>query len=778
MKRRVWILLLSIVMVLSLVACGGGSQETVPTTAPTQATVPTTLPTQPPEPTPAEVYIQAAQALGQADELRFSLQVKDTRQVGGQTFVWQSLENTFVDAPGSESPKVARQLSYGWADGVLELGDTYEYYLDGKAYFAYADLSHVYSQEVSWQQYRADRIPLQMLDPANYASVMEDGDTITFTNANAAESWTGEDTKCLSASGKAVLKDGQLTECSYTLQYSHQNIQGQLTVTWSLLQQDQLPAPQWPAYKAQELKTVQDLWGVKMLTLGMSALDQTDSYHISQQNQITVEAGALSYFDGSEYYVFGQDTKLTANLEMMQGSEYTKRQQEEFYRDGKLTYYFDDEKQNEYVLEPDFVFDIYRRAWCMGVPQPKYVSGIAVEDLGDTCKITFSGSNEWGKQLQRDTCEDLYENPGILDDMASKYYTNTLEGTVYIDKITWLPISWDTSYKGTHNIQGTGYAVSREILVNLDLLGADAHEEIYDQLPAEEQPQQQAKPLFYHVTGPNGESMWLLGTIHVGDARTAYLPQEIYDALNTSDALAVEIDLHTVEDLLETDEKLLQAVADSYYYRDGTTIGKHLTSELYKKALEAMQKAGGHNVYSEMMKPMLWTQVLGERYMALDGRLAYSKGVDNRLLYLAEAQNKKIYSIEDIQNHMTFTTDYSDKVQSFMLADTLEATRLEYVNGVVELYELWCQGDEKTLFEALQEDLSQLTAEELEIYNEYNKAMMTDRNKEMVTKAKAYLQSSETVFFAVGLAHLTGEDGLVQCLRDAGFTVEMVSYLG
>ena len=63
MKRRVWILLLSIVMVLSLVACGGGSQETVPTTAPTQATVPTTLPTQPPEPTPAEVYIQAAQGV-------------------------------------------------------------------------------------------------------------------------------------------------------------------------------------------------------------------------------------------------------------------------------------------------------------------------------------------------------------------------------------------------------------------------------------------------------------------------------------------------------------------------------------------------------------------------------------------------------------------------------------------------------------------------------------------------------------------------------------------
>ena len=38
------------------------------------------------------------------------------------------------------------------------------------------------------------------------------------------------------------------------------------------------------------------------------------------------------------------------------------------------------------------------------------------------------------------------------------------------------------------------------------------------------------------------------------------------------------------------------------------------------------------------------------------------------------------------------------------------------------------------------------------------------------------LQIGETVFFAVGLAHLVGEDGIVNSLRNLGYTVEPVRY--
>ena len=54
--------------------------------------------------------------------------------------------------------------------------------------------------------------------------------------------------------------------------------------------------------------------------------------------------------------------------------------------------------------------------------------------------------------------------------------------------------------------------------------------------------------------------------------------------------------------------------------------------------------------------------------------------------------------------------------------------------------------------------------------------MGTDRNDDMHDVAVGYLESGKVVFYAVGLAHLLAEDGLVNTLRDAGYTVELVTY--
>ena len=98
------------------------------------------------------------------------------------------------------------------------------------------------------------------------------------------------------------------------------------------------------------------------------------------------------------------------------------------------------------------------------------------------------------------------------------------------------------------------------------------------------------------------------------------------------------------------------------------------------------------------------------------------------------------------------------------------------ISRLTELYELWCAGDEAALKEYMKDDLSDMTAEEKALYQEYQKAMETDRNKHMAEVAIEYLESGETVFYAVGLAHVIADDGLVNALRDAGYTVELVTY--
>ena len=119
---------------------------------------------------------------------------------------------------------------------------------------------------------------------------------------------------------------------------------------------------------------------------------------------------------------------------------------------------------------------------------------------------------------------------------------------------------------------------------------------------------------------------------------------------------------------------------------------------------------------------------------------------------------------------------FSPELQALLLEQTLEYTAAEYCSEVQTLYDLWCAGDEAALRQSLEEDIPDLTAEEAALYEEYLDAMIIQRNKDMLDVATSYLESGDTVFFAVGLAHLLQENGLVDTLQDAGYTVERVIY--
>ena len=68
------------------------------------------------------------------------------------------------------------------------------------------------------------------------------------------------------------------------------------------------------------------------------------------------------------------------------------------------------------------------------------------------------------------------------------------------------------------------------------------------------------------------------------------------------------------------------------------------------------------------------------------------------------------------------------------------------------------------------EALLQLTLEQTE-YVKYNKALLDDRNTSWIPLMKGMMQQ-QSVFFAVGAAHLGGTNGVINLLRGAGYTVE------
>ena len=219
-----------------------------------------------------------------------------------------------------------------------------------------------------------------------------------------------------------------------------------------------------------------------------------------------------------------------------------------------------------------------------------------MEDLGSVYLLSLDMTADSGDLMQNYICETLWRDASYLNKLASKYETTEITGYLAVDKYTGVFTAGGCNYAGVHTIDGTDYTLALQSDQSVCAPSADAYKEITDESAPETEPEDKATPLFYKVTGKDGQQMWLLGTIHVGDARTAYLPKEIYDAFAASDALAMEVDLEAFEALLKEDDELAQQVSGAYYYSDGTMTADHIDAALYEKALKYMKASGNYNM--------------------------------------------------------------------------------------------------------------------------------------------------------------------------------------
>ena len=359
-----------------------------------------------------------------------------------------------------------------------------------------------------------------------------------------------------------------------------------------------------------------------------------------------------------------------------------------------------------------------------------------------------------------------------------------MTGYLSIDKNTGLPLALGYYFEGYHTLEGDEYMISLQQDQSFDLISMETYETIKEEGPVPAEPDEKATPLFYHVTGEDGQEMWLLGTIHIGDARTSYLPQEIYDAFDAADALAVEFNSEAFDEEMENDEEFSDEVTSNYFYDDGTTAKDHVKDEeLFRHAEMYLKATGNYHMNVPYMKISLWSNSIDNFFRRQSYGLSSTQGVDNQLIWRAQAQEKEILDVESGLFQTQMLTGFSDGLQEMLLEESVYADPYEYVQGIWELFEMWCAGDEATLIAYLNDDdteedpdAPELTDEEQGYLDEYNNAMGTDRNDDMHDVAVGYLESGDVVFYAVGLAHLLAEDGLVNTLRDAGYTVELVTF--
>lgn len=776
MKERMKHLLPLLLLVLALLLTGCNQEIPEETTAPTQATT---------EPTVAvdyyTLYTQAAESITQHQVLVLDLRYSETRTVGGVSYPKAGVGTAIYSNIGTDSMDalIVEDLTFGSFQATYT-----QSYLNGMAYTQTSGTS--FASQMAPGDFLSYQIPAVLLDSSLYSSITWEptgGNRIAyrFSDATGFEAWAkiSPDAQLVEASGQAIIDEtGTLRESSYRLSYTLGNIPCQLEVKVILSFADMGTASQHPTYP-ETCVQLDAYLAPRLILQTVGAVYHTENITGTQTETIYCEAATLARTQQTQVDAFGSDKDFmaqvgyTVSLANYAGTP-TINTKVETFRDGKcFSAVNGGEPKAEQGITAKRMREYCEDLLLSCLLTPELITGAKAVDTGEFYVIQFTCQDTLSDTVLADTIKLL----GLdLDNFAQSYTTET--GTAYlsISKTTGLPVTLGRSFTRIHVIDGVSYRTTHQTDSSIFLPSDTAYSTITGQVSQETEPETKATPLFYKVTDKKGRTLWLLGTIHVGDNRTGFLPQEIYDAFLASDHLAVEFDTIAFQQQAASDPLLKSQLAAAYYYADGSLTAQHLDAQLYEKAYALILASGGNSMEIPKMKPILWESMLESFYLSQDATLSSQYGMDTRLLLLAREHGKSIRNIETGLSQVQMLTGFSEGLQAMLLRQAADTSLAAYCQAICQLYEAWCQGDEAAILAAISEDTSNMTEEELALHNEYNKAVVTNRNATMLKAAKDYIKSGKTTFFAVGLTHLLGEDGLVAKLQSAGYTVQQVTY--
>lgn len=740
--------LLAVLMIFSLLGCEGVPAE-------------------------ANAYIQAVAQLEEKGAVTLDVVLVTTTGVsGGKVTLTVDQELTYDNL---NYKNTAVQLKETFRDSTDQ--NTYvEYWHDGVLYVEYGNGR--FSGNVTKAEVAKRYVPLGLFEAKRYRTVLkeekESETVIYFSNAKSAESWAvPSGAKVIRAAGSATLsKDGTLLESTYTVTYQQGNAETTIDVFATPRQTNEsftVPTD------TNQYTPLQNVDGPRAVTYALARMGNIQNVSVTVSETADRSYTGLSQ-NSQVMHLTEQDGKVLYSLSNITQSSSGVTRTDSVYRDGVM-------RVSTGAVQTGLTDrDVRQRASELltdGIVPPEYWENVSITSLGGVLLAEITVAKEWGNAIKGELVKT-----SVVD-----YQVGELVAYVAINKQTGVPTG--TGYKATatykiatiNGVSQTPKTAVKQVARAIEFPAAGAYKAITGEDLPEQEPEKKATPLFYKVTGKNGQQMWLLGTIHIGDERTAYLPKEIKDALAASDALALEMDADKFQQDMETDAKLQQQIREAYNYTDGSKTADHLNAAVYFRALQLMKASGNYIYGADSLKVAIWENTISNFHLQLGSSLVAEKGVEMRLTKWAKELNKPIWEVESGPIQIQMLTGWSEELQEFLMNNTLSMSPQMMAQSTEELYEMWCAGDEKGLRKTVGQSgkvnfLQQIFLKNyLPLLEEYNKGMNIDRNAHMLEVAKGYLESGDTVFYAVGLAHLLdSENGLVDTLREAGYTVERVAY--
>ena len=272
----------------------------------------------------------------------------------------------------------------------------------------------------------------------------------------------------------------------------------------------------------------------------------------------------------------------------------------------------------------------------------------------------------------------------------------------------------------------------------------------------------QPKPrrfLMWKATSPSA-TVYLVGSIHVGDSSMYPLPREVESAFAAAKVLAVEINIKNADQA-----KMIGLVQKYGMYADDDSLTKHLSKETQAALDDYCTRHNVPRMGMEKLKPWVMAVTIAAMAWQQAGEDP-SLGIDMHFLDESKPP-QRIDELESVEAQLAIFAEATEEEQQSMLASILKQgdKMKDFITRVQTAY---TSGDPGSLEKIMQEQ-NDVGSKSLE------KKLLDDRNVVMIGKMEEYLKGKDPVFVVVGAAHIIGDKGIAKQLRDKGYKVELVT---
>lgn len=256
----------------------------------------------------------------------------------------------------------------------------------------------------------------------------------------------------------------------------------------------------------------------------------------------------------------------------------------------------------------------------------------------------------------------------------------------------------------------------------------------------------------------NDTEFYIGGSIHILRIQDYPLPEEFYEAYDNSDILTTEMDMNEMNNpsnAMKMQQKLM--------FQDESTLSGVLSKDVYSK-LDSVGKGLGLNIkVMDKFKPSM--VIITLTFQSLQKLGVTTEGVDAHFTTKANRDEKSLLFLETFDEQLSFIESMGEGNENeFVLysLEDIETNEKEFI----DLIEDWKIGQQ----ELIQDQMQDFKLNYPDIYQ----TLVVKRNNNWMTHLESYLKTPEVEFVIVGAAHLVGSDGVLNKLRQKGYTVSQL----